>query len=114
MILPRNETHQACLPEPDSDWAWPYAGNPERERLFGNEVGVCGQCGKVVHRGVSNARWCSYRCSNDAYIRRRAGWRRRARAKVCLRCGKPFVATRRDALYCRRACRQGAYRKRKA
>jgi hypothetical protein len=60
--------------------------------------------------------WCSDRCRQAFYDRRRrrrreAGWAREE--KVCPVCGEAFDATRRDAVTCRPACRQKAYRARK-
>jgi predicted nucleic acid-binding Zn ribbon protein len=78
----------------------------------------CAYCGDMFKGVRADAKYCSYRCVNDAYIERRRerARLRRANAKACAVCGSPveqasgFVKIRR---YCSNACKQKAYRKRK-
>ncbi len=78
----------------------------------------CVFCGDTF-KGVRDAKYCSYRCVNDAYIARRRERRRqrRANANKCIVCGAHVeqasgcVKLRR---YCSNACKQRAYRQRKA
>lgn len=70
----------------------------------------CFLCGKVFYARRPEARYCSYRCTNDANIARRRDRRKQARNKYCAYCKKAFTAKRRDAKYCSPACRQASYR----
>ena len=71
----------------------------------------CVVCGKAFDSFRPDlARYCSYRCSNDAYIAWRREQRRSRRRKTCCRCGLPFEAKRVDAKHCSGACRQASYR----
>jgi len=58
-------------------------------------------------------KYCSSRCSLDAYIERRRRRRILARHKVCEVCDQRFTATRSDQKTCSAACKQKAYRQRK-
>lgn len=71
----------------------------------------CRHCGKEFFAQRPDARYCSYRCTNDAYIQRRRARRAASRQKKCATCGTGFVAQRKDAKYCNNACKQKAYRK---
>lgn len=70
----------------------------------------CHRCGEDFRAIYPTGKWCSYRCSNDAYIDRRREWRREARILNCGQCGVRFNAKRRDASFCSPACKQRAYR----
>ena len=75
----------------------------------------CVHCGRAFycdnssyHKGL---KYCSYRCTNDAYFARRKEWRREEReGMICRRCGRAFSPKRKDAVYCCAACKQAAYR----
>ena len=72
----------------------------------------CQHCKKTFYAMYPYAKWCSYRCRNDAGILRRKEQRKKARHKVCLECKVAFVGTRNDAKYCSHTCRQLAYKRR--
>lgn len=72
----------------------------------------CWHCGQQFSAKYPLAKWCSYRCCNDAYVERRRERRRIARQKTCAECGVDFEASRKDAKYCTLKCKQKAYRKR--
>ncbi len=61
---------------------------------------TCKHCGEVFYAHKYRARYCSYRCANDAFIARRKMRREKAREKVCAYCKQPFKAKRKDAKYC--------------
>lgn len=74
----------------------------------------CPQCGtpffcktESYHTG---RKYCSDRCTNDAYIARRDARRRATREKTCPVCGERFQAERKDTVYCSPACKQKQYR----
>ena len=71
---------------------------------------VCAVCEKVFYRRMPSAKYCSYRCTNDAYI----AWRRKRnndrRIKTCIVCNKTYNASRKDSIYCSKACKQKRYR----
>lgn len=77
--------------------------------------GICAFCGDAFQSSSSKAKYCSDRCRNDAYIKRRKEKERKIleKQKVCVCCGKEFTAKKKDAMYCSDACKQKAYRKRK-
>lgn len=72
----------------------------------------CHHCGKEAYAEYPHAKYCSYRCTNDAYIKRRKERRQEARKKNCMMCGRRFEAKRNDAKYCSLACKQSSYRRR--
>ena len=74
---------------------------------------ICAFCGKVFYARSSNAKYCSYHCTNDAYIARRKQRKELERKKFCPVCGKPFQAKRKDSIYCSNKCKQKAYRQNK-
>ncbi len=76
----------------------------------GNRCVVCGKMFDSFRPDV--AKYCSYRCTNDAYIAWRKEHRRSLRRKTCCHCRRLFEARRADAKYCSAACRQGGYRQR--
>jgi hypothetical protein len=69
--------------------------------------------GWASRRALSAKKYCSGRCSIDAYIERRRLRRAAARDKTCEVCAKEFTAKRRDTKTCSPACKQKAYRQRK-
>jgi endogenous inhibitor of DNA gyrase (YacG/DUF329 family) len=71
----------------------------------------CWVCGKEFYSYSPHARYCSYRCKNDANIRYRAFRCLIAREKICAYCNKRFTAKRKDAKYCSKACKQASYRR---
>ncbi|MBG9940590.1 hypothetical protein ABD77_00790 [Brevibacillus formosus] len=71
----------------------------------------CHHCSVEFFAQRPEARYCSYRCTNDAYIKRRKLRREENREKKCVACGVDFTAKRNDAKYCCGACKQKAYRK---
>ncbi len=76
----------------------------------------CAHCGDIF-KGIASARYCSYRCVNDAYIvRRRERVRlRRANANICAVCGDSVTqapGSVKIKRYCSNACKQKAYRQR--
>ena len=71
----------------------------------------CHFCRTVFYALHPLAKYCCYRCANDAQIR--AQVKRSAEARqglTCRHCGKTFDARRGGAKYCGGACRQAAYR----
>lgn len=78
----------------------------------GENILECWWCGRNFTSHYPLSRWCSGRCANDAYIKRRRERRAAAREKVCEICGEPFTATRADAKTCSARCKQRAYRQR--
>ena len=72
----------------------------------------CRHCGGDLYARRADARWCSYRCRNDAYIARRRQWRAAAWEKVCAACGRAFTATRSHARTCSGRCRRALWRAR--
>jgi endogenous inhibitor of DNA gyrase (YacG/DUF329 family) len=78
---------------------------------------ICAHCGDMFN-GVRDAKYCSDRCVNDAYIvrRRERARLRRANANTCVVCGSPVEQVGglvKIRLYCSNACKQKAYRQRK-
>jgi predicted nucleic acid-binding Zn ribbon protein len=75
---------------------------------------ICAVCNFVFYPKSPRAKYCSQRCTNDAYLERR---RQRKKFDLenhfCKTCGKKFTAQRKDEKYCTDACKQKAYRKRK-
>ena len=71
---------------------------------------TCWKCGEEFYCKNRIARYCSYRCVNDAQIARRKERKRLERQKVCRVCNKAFQAKRKDSLYCSPACKQKYYR----
>ena len=77
----------------------------------------CVHCGDLF-RGIARAKYCSYRCVNDAYIARRRERARLRRANVnkCVVCDNPLEQASGSVkirLYCSNACKQKAYRQRR-
>lgn len=72
---------------------------------------ICWHCQQPFYAKHPLARYCSYRCTNDAFIARRRESRARAREKVCRTCQSGFIAKRADTKYCSQKCRQAAYRR---
>ena len=75
--------------------------------------GICAFCGDSFESSSSKAKYCSQRCQNDAYMKRRKERKALEKQKVCAVCNKQFTAKKKDAMYCSDACKQKAYRKRK-
>lgn len=75
--------------------------------------GICAFCGDPFKSSSSKAKYCSQRCKNDAYIKRRKKRKSLEKQKVCVICGRQFTAKKKDAVYCSDACKQKAYRNRK-
>lgn len=81
----------------------------ERAKRWGEAVSTCAVCGRVV---TGRKKYCSQRCTNDAYMERRRQRHKEKLSKRCAVCGSPFTASRADAMYCSQACKQSAYRRR--
>lgn len=75
--------------------------------------GICAFCGEPFQSSSTKAKYCSQRCQNDAYMKRRKEQKTLEKQKVCSVCMKHFTAKKKDAIYCSDACKQKAYRKRK-
>lgn len=75
--------------------------------------GKCAFCGDAFKCSSSKAKYCSDRCRNDAYIKRRKHYKAMEKKKICSICGKEFTAKKKDGIYCSNACKQKAYRQRK-
>ena len=71
---------------------------------------ACVVCGDAFYAEMPTARYCSYRCRNDASIERQKARRHAKLQKRCPVCDKDFVGTRRDAVFCSGACRQKNHR----
>lgn len=82
---------------------------------YGDDIGCrkysCQVCGAAFWASRP-ARYCSYRCTNDAYMKRRKTRQENARYKVCAHCQTPFTAKRSDTKTCSSKCRQAEYRAR--
>lgn len=76
--------------------------------------GKCVFCGDTFKSSSPKAKYCSRRCQNDAYIKRRKQRRVLEKEKICSVCGKEFTAKKKDGIYCSNACKQRAYRDRKS
>ena len=79
--------------EHDSDlkfWGYEYLNYKKR----------CDFCGETFYSKSSRRKYCSYRCTLDAYTVRRRQYRKAKRNKVCLFCKAPFVAKSRKAQFC--------------
>lgn len=76
--------------------------------------GICAFCGDSFESSSSKAKYCSQRCQNDAYMKRRKERKALEKQKVCAVCNKQFTAKKKDAMYCSDACKQKAYRERKS
>ena len=78
----------------------------------------CTECSTTFYARLPSAKYCSYRCQNDARIERsRIKLEKERSAKgplTCENCSNTFDDTRVDARYCGSSCRQSAYRTRKA
>jgi hypothetical protein len=72
----------------------------------------CVFCGNEFYCCNFIARYCSYRCTNDAYIARRKERKSKERQKICPVCNEQYQAKRKDSIYCSPACRQKQYRER--
>ena len=75
--------------------------------------GICAFCGDPFKSGSHKAKYCSQRCQNDAYMKRRKERKALEKQKVCAVCNKKFTAKKKDAMYCCNACKQKAYREKK-
>ena len=71
---------------------------------------TCSYCGSDFYASNRMQKYCCYRCTNDAYIKRRKERKALEKQKVCVMCGKDFEAKKKDAVYCSNACKQKAYR----
>lgn len=76
--------------------------------------GTCAFCGDPFKSSSPKAKYCSQRCQNDAYMKRRKERKALEKQKVCAMCEKQFTAKKKDAMYCSDACKQKAYRERKS
>ena len=98
--LPQEREIQEQLARRYKDSSWNRPG-----------IGSCWHCGGEFYNLYCSARYCSYRCKNDAQIARKRERRIAAREpRPCNSCGETFIPRRKDALYCSNACRQRAYR----
>lgn len=99
----QTETDNACGQFTASNSRYEY----ERERFTS-----CPHCG-TTYTSPQIAKWCSYRCCNDASILRQKHRRRLARQKKCSQCGVDFEANRADQLFCTSLCRIRHFRNKK-
>lgn len=98
-----------------------HTANPESHdetvRILGREYAnyrkQCMFCGEVFYAKSPKRKYCSYRCTNDAYITRRRERNKLKRRKVCLFCKTPFTAKSLKARFCSPKCRVAHFRKRK-
>jgi len=89
------------------------------------EEGNCKHCGKSLKEADNTCGYrdglhgntygyklyCSYRCINDAYIKRRKERNLQARSNlVCEYCKKVFNGTRKDTKFCSGKCRVADFR----
>ena len=74
--------------------------------------GICAFCGESFKSSSPKAKYCSRRCQNDAYMKRRKERKELEKQKICVMCKKQFTAKKKDAMYCSDAYKQKAYRKR--
>jgi len=77
----------------------------------------CCVCGDAFMSSRPKGKYCSQRCSNDAYIvkRRKRAARKRAKVKTCIICATPIEqGTGKIKKYCSNACKQKAHRARKS
>jgi hypothetical protein len=70
----------------------------------------CWHCRRIFYAKSPFARYCRYRCTNDAFIIRRRKYRAIRTIKRCGHCRKKLTAKRSDALYCGDRCRQREHR----
>lgn len=61
---------------------------------------ICQFCGKTFNGFFIRRKYCSYRCRNDAHIKRRKYLNTLNRNKHCLFCGLFFVAKSKKAKFC--------------
>jgi hypothetical protein len=86
---------------------------------YGDDPGMyyklkCWHCGRVFYATYPLARYCTYRCTNVAYSKRRKERKQEIRSnRVCLFCGKTFKSTRTHTKYCCESHRVLACLKRK-
>ena len=73
-----------------------------------SELKQCPFCNRWITK--YGKKYCSDRCTNDAYLQRRRQRHELQLEKVCHVCGKQFHAKRIDAKFCSSACKQAAYR----
>lgn len=74
---------------------------------------TCEYCGDSFKAGNPNAKYCSQRCRNDVYMKRRTEIHNQQCIKYCTVCGEKYKAKKKDSQYCSNACKQKAYRNRK-
>lgn len=84
-----------------------------RMYLHLDHKGICAFCGDSFESSSPKAKYCSQRCQNDAYMKRRKERKALEKQKVCAVCKKQFTAKKKDEMYCSDACKQRAYRERK-
>jgi len=88
--------------------------SPNLVNVYYNKT--CAVCGDSFLSDRPHGKYCSLRCSNDAYIlrRRKRVDKKRAEALVCVVCDKPISQEiGKIRWYCSNACKQKAYRLRK-
>lgn len=74
----------------------------------------CAYCGDTFYTMNIRQKYCSWRCSNDAYMERRRLRKHAECEKVCPVCGKPFIGKTKATVYCSAACKQKQYRQNKS
>ncbi len=74
--------------------------------------GICAFCRDSFESSSPKAKYCSQRCRNDSYVKRRKEQKELEKQKICAICKKQFTAKKKDAMYCSDACKQKAYRER--
>ena len=124
-LLPSHIAKQARLQteykqENQCEWTEQQPGQPlaTLHSRFSHFYGVaklfCAHCGTPFYCDAGSyhkgRKYCSARCTNDAYIARRDVRRQAARDKTCPVCGTRFRAERKDRAYCSDACKQKQYR----
>ena len=73
----------------------------------------CAYCGDTFYTMNIRQKYCSWRCANDAYMKRRRLRKHAECEKVCPVCGKPFIGKTKATVYCSAACKQKQYRQNK-
>lgn len=86
-----------------------YADRDRYLNELEGHVRQCQHCRAMFLSRNSVRRYCSIRCSNDAYILRRRGRAKRPPRRLCAYCGKEFQPKRRDAKFCTTSHRVLAY-----
>ncbi len=98
---------------PTSDWKL----FEQAPRIEGSRVNTyfqwlteCIRCKKLFRAGSPLAKYCTYRCCNDASIERQKYHRSLNMKKTCKTCNNDFTAKRKDGVFCSSSCKQKNWR----